>query len=537
MKVQKRNNEILEFDKTKIEKAVLKAGQATTSYGEMESKRIAEIVENIVKKTIETELIDVEKLQDIVEQCIMAAGHYDAAKAYILYRKKRDQLRDAKAQLGVEDPLKLSLNQVKVLRARHIRKDANGKPVESTAGLFERVANAIANVDKKYGVPEHKIEESKKQYYEMMTSMKFIPGGSYLRNAGYGGPLNNCHVLPIDDSIEQIYETIKNAAILTKYAGGGVGYNFSRIRPAGSYIASSGGLSTGPLSFMEIIDASTTIMSKGGYKKGANMGVLNVDHPDIIDFIKYKKETHGLTTFNVSVALTDRFINAVRNQEKHQLIDPKTKQVVSEIDAVELFDFICRNAHDNGDPGALFLDNANKDNQVPGLGRLESTNICGEIWLFPYDVCNLGSLNLGKFIKPNNEFDYDELARITRVATRFMDCGVDLSEYPVREVTEMAQANRRIGLGIMGLADALIQLELPYDSEEARIFARNVMKTINEASFETSKQLAIEKGNFAHYDLSIYKDQNIPMRNCARTAVAPTGSISMVADASSGCEP
>lgn len=535
MNIIKRNGQISHLDVSKIENAILRAGVATSSYAEIESKRIAEIVENMIRKLSDSE-IEVKKVQNIVEQCIMAAGHYDAAKAYIIYRQKRDELRDIKKQMGIDDPLKLTLNQVKVLVARHIRKDADGKPTESTSQLFERVARAISDIDKKYNLPASQIEEYYNQYYSMMTSMKFIPGGSYLRNAGFGKPLNNCHVLPIEDSIEQIYETVKNSAILTKTAGGGVGYNFSKIRPNGSYISASGGLSTGPLSFMEIIDTSTLVISRGGYKKGANMGVLNVDHPDIIDFIKYKKETNGLTTFNVSVGLTDEFISNVKNNQSHKLKDPKTGRVVSEINASDLFDFICRNAHDNGDPGALFLDNANKTNQVPGLGRLESTNICGEIWLFPYDVCNLGSINLNKFVK-DGLFDFEELEEITKLATRFMDCGVDLSDYSVKKVTEMALANRRIGLGIMGLADVLIELELPYDSEEARMLAAKIMKTINSTAFEASKQLGIEKGNFKHYDLSIYKNQGIPMRNCARTAVAPNGSISMVANASSGCEP
>ncbi|MCA9397819.1 adenosylcobalamin-dependent ribonucleoside-diphosphate reductase, partial [candidate division WWE3 bacterium] len=428
------------------------------------------------------------------------------------------------------------LNALRVMKARHLRHDENGDVAETPGELFTRVSTAIADVDREYGLSDKEIEANRKDFYDLMASGKFIPGGSYLRNAGIGGPMSNCHVLPISDSIEEIYESIKQTAMLTQSAGGGVGFNFSHIRPEGDFIASSGGLSTGPISFMRVIDTSNIVIGMGGFKKAASMAVLNIDHPDILEFINAKKGGRDLTTFNVSVGVTDTFMKAVKKNEEYDLINPRTNTSVGQLNARAVFDLICTLAHDNGDPGMLFLDNTNKYNPLPGLGPLESTNICGEQWLHPYDVCNLGSLNLAKFVT-EGKVDFEEIKRITKIATRFMDNGVDLGEYSVPEVQEMAKANRRIGLGVMGWADMLIQLGIKYDSDEGIQTAREVMKCINDTARETSIELAEEKGVFPNYDLSIYKEEGIKIRNCARTTVAPTGSISMVADCSSGIEP
>jgi len=466
----------------------------------------------------------------------MAAGYYDVAKAFILYRKNREQRREERKSLGIDDALELPINSLRALKARHLRKDASGNPIENPTQLFERVSSSIADVDKRYGLSKKEIVNNAEGFFELMAKRKFIPGGSYLRNAGFGGPLSNCHVLPIEDSIESIYESIKQSAIITQRAGGGVGYNFSRIRPAGDFVESSGGLSTGPISFMHVIDASNQVIGMGGHRKAASMAVLNANHPDILDFIHAKRGGKNLTTFNVSVGATDTFMKAVQKGSDFDLINPRTGAKVHTLNAEGIFDIMTSLAWDNGDPGMLFLDNTNKTNPLPGLGPLESTNICGEQWLHPFDVCNLGSINLAVLVK-DGKIDYKELERITILASRFMDNGVDLSEYPVEKITEMAKGNRRIGLGIMGFADMLIQLGIPYNTPKALKTAEEVMKFVNDTAFNASAELAKEKGVFPHYDLSIYKKMKVKMRNAARTSIAPTGSISMVANASSGIEP
>ncbi len=533
--IKKRDGRIVSFDRSRIVSAIYKAGKSVSAFDEKEAIRLSDIVVEILKKT-RVKVPEVEQIQDIVEQCLMAAGHFDVAKSFILYRKNREQLRQERKSLGIDDELELPLNALRALKARHLRKDANGNPSENPKQLFERVARAIANVDARYKLNKKAIEAEQGEFYDVMVQRKFIPGGSYLRNAGFGGPLSNCHVLPIEDSVESIYETIKQSAIITQKAGGGVGYNFSHIRPSGDYVASSGGLSTGPISFMHVIDTSNQVIGMGGHRKAASMAVLNVDHPDILDFIHAKRGGHVLTTFNVSVGTTDTFMRAVEKGKEIKLINPRTKEVVHTLSAQGLFDVITSLAWDNGDPGMLFLDNANKNNSLPGLGPLESTNICGEQWLHPYDVCNLGSINLALMVSDGN-INFTELERVTRLAARFMDNGVDLGDYPVAQIDEMAKGNRRIGLGIMGFSDMLIQLGVSYYTPKALVVAEQVMKFINDTAYDASVELAKEKGVFPHYDLSIYKNLKVKIRNAARTSIAPTGSISMVADASSGIEP
>lgn len=533
--IKKRDGRIVPFDQARITTAILKAGQSVSAYDQKEAHRLSDIVVEILKK-MGNSTPEVEQIQDIVEQCLMAAGHYGVAKSFILYRRNREQLRDERKSLGFDDELELPLNALRALKARHLRKDASGNPTETPKQLFERVAHAIAGVDKGYKVAKVKITHEEADFYDLMATRKFIPGGSYLRNAGFGGPLSNCHVLPLEDSVEEIYEIIKESAMITQRAGGGVGYNFSHIRPSGDYVASSGGLSTGPISFMHVIDASNLIIGMGGHRKAASMAVLNVTHPDILDFIHAKQGGRVLTTFNVSVGATDEFMKAVENGKEITLVNPRTKDNVHTLSATGLFDVITSLAWDNGDPGMLFLDTTNRTNPLPGLGPLESTNICGEQWLHPYDVCNLGSINLAVFVK-DGAVDFTELERVTRLATRFMDNGVDLGDYPIKAIDDMAKGNRRIGLGVMGFADLLIQLGIPYNTTKALKTAEDVMSFINDTAYGASVELGKEKGVFPHYEKSIYKKMRVKIRNAARTSIAPTGSISMVADASSGIEP
>lgn len=536
LKIKKRDGRIVPFDQNRIVTAIFKAGQATGSFDKKEAERIADIVIVLLKKTVKIALPEVEQIQDIVEQCLMAASHYEAAKAYILYRKEHEELRRSKEALGIIDDIGLPLNSLKTLKSRHLRKDSNGNTSETPKQLFTRVARAVASVEKKYGASVAKVERYASDYYDLLANLLFLPGGSYLRNAGVGGPLSNCHVLAMPDDIAGIYETIKQSAVLTKNAGGGVGYNFSHIRPSGDYIKSSGGLSTGPISFMRVVDTSNIVIGMGGYGKGASMGVLNINHPDILDFINCKRGGRELTSFNISVGVTDKFMTTVINDREFDLVNPRDGKKVKSIRAALLFDLIGNLAHATGDPGILFLDTANKANTLPGLGPMESTNICGEVWLHPNDVCNLGSINLALFVK-NGLVDEKRLVQTVQLATRFMDNGVDLSTYPVQAVEQTSKANRRMGLGVMGWADMLIQLGIPYNSEKAITKAEEVMKLINDTAFETSCELAKERGVFPNYDLSIYKKKKIKIRNCARTCIAPTGSISMVADCSSGIEP
>ncbi len=417
-----------------------------------------------------------------------------------------------------------------VLERRYYLKDAEGKPIENWEKLCRRVSDAVASVDK--GQADYKGLSDR--FFDMMYSLDFLPNSPCLMNAGTDlGQLSACFVLPVDDSMDGIFTSIRNGALVHK-TGGGTGYSFSRLRPKNSAVRSTQGVASGPLSFATVFDAATETIKQGGKRRGANMGVLRVDHPDIREFITAKQDQTRYTNFNFSVAITDPFMDAVRDNTFYDLIDPSTKQVVESINAKEVFDKIVDLAWHNGEPGVLFIDAANRDNATPQLGQFEATNPCGEQWLLPYESCNLGSINLGHYVN-GGEIDWERLAGTARLAVRFLDNVIDCNRFPIPEIAEMTQKTRKVGLGIMGMHDMLIQLELPYASEEGREVSAKVMAFIRQEAEVASIELAAMKGPFPAYDPSVNKYP--ARRNAALTSIQPTGTVSMIADCASGCEP
>ncbi|WP_136797947.1 adenosylcobalamin-dependent ribonucleoside-diphosphate reductase [Desulfosediminicola ganghwensis] len=417
-----------------------------------------------------------------------------------------------------------------VLARRYYLKDGEGKPVETWESLCRRVAQAVAEVDK--GSPAY--EEMKEGFFHMIYHMDFLPNSPCLMNAGTDiGQLSACFVLPVEDSMDGIFTAIRNGALVHK-TGGGTGYSFSRLRSKNASVRSTQGVASGPLSFAAVFDAATETIKQGGKRRGANMGVLRVDHPDIMDFISAKEDQNRFNNFNFSVAITDVFMKAVEEGTDYELIEPSTKQVVRSLDARGVFEKIIDLAWHNGEPGVLFIDTANKANMTPQLGEFEATNPCGEQWLLPYESCNLGSINLANFVV-NGAIDYDRLRTIVASATVFLDNVIDCNRFPIPEIEEMTLKTRKIGMGIMGLHDMLIQLQIPYASEEGRKVSGEVMSFIREAAAAQSEKLAETKGAFPAYD-SKFNDY-APRRNAALTSIQPTGTVSMIADCASGCEP
>ncbi len=526
-KITKRDGRTVPFDEAKITEAI-----RAVLPEKHEPERLTKIVLTILKKAVDGHLPKVEQVQDIVEQVLMAAGHYEAAKTYILYREKRQAVRTAKAIIGVEDDLGLSLNQLKVLENRYLRHDESGKVVETPRDLFTRVAKFVAANE-----PKTKRSKWEKEFYDVISKMEFVPAGCYLRSAGTKKPsLANCFVLPVEDDMGAIFDAVKWLA-LVQQRGGGTGFNFSKLRPKGDYVKKSGGFATGPVSFMKVFDAATAQVMQGGYRMGANMGILNVDHPDILEFITCKTEQGEITNFNISVGATDEFMSAVKHNQRFSLRNPRSGEVVQNLPAKQLFDQIVGLAWRTGDPGMIFLDKINKYNPLlKTLGPLQATNPCGEQPLHPFDVCNLGSINLAKFVE-NKKIKWERLDQVVKTAVRFLDNGVDVSGYPIPEIEKMAKANRRIGLGIMGWADMLYQLGVAYNSDEGVRLAEKVMKAVNTAATGESSILAKEKGVFKNWKGSSYEKKRIRRRNLAVTTIAPTGTIAMVAGCSSGIEP
>lgn len=417
-----------------------------------------------------------------------------------------------------------------VLERRYYLKDAEGKPLENWETLCRRVSNAVALVDNDQ--PDY--EGLADRFFNMIYYLDFLPNSPCLMNAGTDlGQLSACFVLPVDDSMDGIFTSIRNGALVHK-TGGGTGYSFSRLRPKNSAVRSTQGVASGPLSFAAVFDAATETIKQGGKRRGANMGVLRVDHPDILQFIVAKQDQTRYTNFNFSVAITDLFMEAVKNDADYDLIDPSNGRVVETLHAREVFDKIIDLAWHNGEPGVLFIDAANRDNTTPQLGKFEATNPCGEQWLLPYESCNLGSINLGQYVK-EGKVDWQRLGETARLAVRFLDNVIDCNRFPIPEIAEMTQKTRKVGLGIMGMHDMLIQLQLPYGSEEGREAAAEVMAFVRKEAETASIALAEMKSPFPAYDPIFNKYP--ARRNAALTSIQPTGTVSMIADCASGCEP
>ncbi len=451
-------------------------------------------------------------------------------------------------------PASLSSNARTVLEKRYLVKDKTGKPVEAPEDMFWRVATVVAEADRRYGATDEQVSAVAATFYALMTQRRFEPNSPTLMNAGRPlGQLSACFVLPVDDALSNghagNYDTLRSMALIHQI-GGGTGFSFSRLRGKGSMVRSTTGVASGPVSFMKLYDASTDAVKQGGTRRGAKMGILRVDHPDILDFIACKEDLTQIVNFNISVGVTTKFMEALAANGEYDLVDPVSKKVTGQMDANEVWDKMIQGAWRTGEPGVFFIDEANRYNPVPHLGAYEATNPCGEQPLLPYDVCNLGSINVGYYVN-DGAIDWDSFAKDIHLSTHFLDNIIDVNKYPLPEIDALAKRIRRIGLGVMGFADALVRLGIPYDSPEGVAFGKKVMEFLDVEGKKESERLATDRGAFPEWAQSIWgpdatcaRDESgariRPMqalRNCNVTTVAPTGTISIIAGCSSGLEP
>lgn len=595
--ISKRDGSTASFDKQKIIRAIYKA-MLTVKNGSF--KEAEEITDIVISKIPENVTPTVEEIQDIVENELMTysadgRNYRDVARAYILYRERRRLIREEKKRIGITDDLKLSLNAVKVLESRYLLKNEQGEVMENPRELFHRVASSIALVEGLYdyiGFVKSKKKSDKSEtdgdlrtrkvadkernflkfmfdrfvregrikgtfedfvdflesnhnsvhryetkFEDMMTSLEFMPNSPTLMNAGTDmGQLSACFVLPVSDSIDDIFDSLKNTAKIHK-SGGGTGFSFSNLRPKDDRVRSTMGVASGPVSFMRIFDTTTDVIKQGGKRRGANMAVLRYDHPNIVEFVTSKDpENVTLSNFNISVAVDKRFFERLDEDSYVELKNPRSGKTENRIRARYLWDLIVDSAWRTGDPGLIFIDEVNEKNTVPNVGKIEATNPCGEQPLLAYESCNLGSINLGKFVE-DKEIDWGRLEETIRMSVRFLDNVVDANVFPISEIEQMTRSTRKIGLGYMGFADMLMQLEIPYSSNSALSIAEKVMSFLQNISHEESTKLAEEKGEFPAWKGSYWEKNGIKMRNSTTTTIAPTGTISIIAGCSSSIEP
>ncbi len=532
-KVRKRDGSIEPFQQQKIEIAISKAiTSVKRKDGPLSKKLGAQVAKELEKHFTPKVIPAVEDIQDIVEEVLIKNRLTDVAKAFIIYRVQHKEIREFKTFLGVRDELKLTTNAIKVLASRYLLRDDKGNISETPARLFRRVAKAVAAADALY--KKGALKKTEDEFYEMMANLDFMPNTPTLMNAGAPvGQLSACFVLPVGDSLVEIFDAVKYTALIHQ-SGGGTGFSFSQLRPRGDIVKSTKGAASGPISYMRVFDMTTEILKQGGKRRGANMGILRCDHPDIIEFITSKSREDMLQNFNISVAATDEFMNAVNKETEYDLINPRNKQKVKRVNAKEVFDLIVANAWRTGDPGIVFIDEINRKNPTAATGLIESTNPCGEQPLHPYESCNLGSINLTNMLK-NGKLDWDKLKKTIHTSIHFLDNVIDVNKYPLPQIEQVTKSNRRIGLGVMGFAELLINIGIPYDSDKAVQFGEKLMKFLNDEARKASNKLGEERGSFPNFERSIWKGK--ATRNATVTTIAPTGTISIIAGATSGIEP
>jgi ribonucleoside-diphosphate reductase alpha chain len=528
--IRKRDGRVVGFQSEKIAAAIAKAFNAVGTEDAGRSSELADRVVKIAEEKFPSSVPGVEDIQDIVERVLIDAGYADVAKAYIIYRQKRSEIRAAKAYLGIKDDLKLSVNATEVLKKRYLRRDEKGDVCETPGEMFDRVATHIARAEGRYGGDS---EAYRQKFREMMRDLLFLPNSPTLMNAGLElGQLSACFVLPVEDSLEGIFDTLKYMALIHQ-SGGGTGFSFSRLRPKNDVVKSTGGIASGPVSFMSIFDAATNVIKQGGRRRGANMGVLRIDHPDVLEFIEAKEKPGFLENFNVSVAATDEFMHLSRQGGDITLINPRNGEATGTLNAGELMNLIATSAWRGGDPGMIFIDRINALHPLPGI--IEATNPCGEQPLLPYESCNLGSINLSRLVK-KGEIQWDRLGELVSLGVRFLDDVIDMNKFPLKQIEDETIRNRKIGLGVMGFAEMLIEMDVSYNSTEAIGIAEEIMGFISRLGREESARLGAQRGSFPVFGQSKLKGWDA-MRNSTVTTVAPTGTISIIAGTSSGIEP
>ncbi|MBU0527812.1 adenosylcobalamin-dependent ribonucleoside-diphosphate reductase [Candidatus Micrarchaeota archaeon] len=544
LQIKKRDGNVAEFDKEKIINAIFKAAQSVGGTDREEAENVAvKVIEAINSKFKEEYIPTVEEVQDVVEKALIETGHAATAKSYIIYRHRKNVEREMKQILGVEDDLKLPLTSVQILERRYLLKNDQGKVIESPSMLFRRVANYLASNEENYGADEQSVNHYSEAFFQIMTNFEFMPNSPTLMNAGTKlGQLAACFVLPVKDGIEEIFESVKHQAIIHK-TGGGTGFCFSFLRPKGDFVASTAGIASGPISFMSAFDNATNVIKQGGKRRGANMATLHVWHPDIEEFITMKQTPGVMENFNVSVMVDDEFMSAVESNGEYELKNPRNNEVLRKVSAKTMFNLISYSAWKSAEPGMLFIDTINKTNPTPN-DPIHATNPCGEVPMPDYESCNLGSINLAKFVELDwsktdwkKKVNWDRLRYVTRLAFQFLDNVIDLNKYPIEQIKVQSQKNRRIGLGVMGFARMLFKMGVAYDSELGYEVGEQVMKFINDEARKMSHELGRARGSFPSFKESPLSQQFDAMRNATCTSIAPTGSISMIADSTSGIEP
>ncbi len=543
-KIRKRDGSIVDFDKEKIVNAIYKAAEAVGGSNRDEAERVADKVLHYASEKFKEDYIPtVEDVQDLVEKALIETGHATTAKSYIIYRHRKNVEREMKRILGVSDDLKLPINSVQVLERRYLLKNDKGKVIETPSQMFQRVASYIASNERRYGADDNAVKHYEQAFFQVMTDFEFLPNSPTLMNSGTGiGQLAACFVLPVEDDIAKIFDSVKHAAIIHK-TGGGTGFCFSYLRPKGDYVKSTAGVASGPLSFMSAFDNATNVIKQGGKRRGANMGVMHIWHPDVEEFVTAKQSPGILENFNVSVAIDDIFMNAVKNDSEYSLINPRTEEVARVVSARSIFQMISYGAWKSAEPGVLFIDTMNNTNPTPNF-PIHATNPCGEVPMPDYESCNLGSINLSKFAETDwsrsewrSKIDWDRLRYVVRLAVQFLDNVIDLNRYPLSEIEAQTKHNRRMGLGVMGFAKMLYKMGIRYDSPEGIEVAEGIMKFITDEGRQMSHELGRARGSFPGFEESTWAGKYDAMRNATITSIAPTGTISMIADTSSGIEP
>lgn len=537
MKVIKRSDKEQTLDILKIADSIFLAAQDVGGTDDKLAQKLAkEVVARLEKHYGRIKKVTSAEIGDMVERVLLEATHYKTAKAYILNREKKRQVEASKRALGVNDDVGLSLNALVVAKEKYLVRDSEGEVVETVGGMFDRTAKFLASAEKP---GNRKIWSAK--FAQVMKEQRFMPGGRTLANSGTANnQLANCFVMPMPDNIEGIFESLKESSILKKY-GGGVGFTFGHIRPKGDKVSTTSGAAAGPVALMQLINDASDIYLQAGKRRSGNMVTLPITHPDIIDFIHCKESGYNFPHINFSIAITNKFIEAVKNNQEWELINPRTGKVTSKVSARGLMEEAARMAWKNGDPGLIFIDEIEKYNPTPHVGPLETVNLCGEQPLLSYEACNLGSINLAVHVSGTNgdsKIDYKKLEETIRIATRMLDDVVSVCEYPLPQVADTVHGNRKIGLGVMGWADMLVKIHVAYDSKEALKLAEEVMKFVQEIGHDESAKLGKEKGNFPNFKGSLWQKKGYKnFRNATVTTIAPTGTISMMAGASSGIEP